>query len=197
MTPPRKPDSLGDRAADDLRFIREAMARSTTFSAVPGAGGVLMGVIGSAAAATAALQPSPNRWLLVWVVAAIAAAGVGVSAIVIKAARAGLALTGATPQRFALGLAAPIAAGAAITYALWTAGTYTAMPAVWLLLYGAGVLAGGVFTVPVVRLTGALFMLLGFVAVVTPPSLGNVWLGVAFGALHISSGIIIMRRHGG
>jgi hypothetical protein len=71
------------------------------------------------------------------------------------------------------------------------------MPAVWLLLYGTGLLAGGVFSVPVVRLTGAIFMLLGFAAVLMPPEYGNLWLGAGFGVLQIVGGVYIARKHGG
>ena len=39
-----EPINLGDRAADNLKFIRETMERSTHFTAVPGYGGILMGV---------------------------------------------------------------------------------------------------------------------------------------------------------
>jgi hypothetical protein len=191
------PDSLGDRAADDLRFIRNTMARAATFTAVPGAGGLVMGVIGVGAAIVAAQQPTADRWLGAWLIAAAVAFAAGVVAIVIKAQRHGLALDGQTSRNFAIGVAAPLAAGGAITYALWSVRAYSAMPAVWLLLYGTGVLVGGVFSVPVVRVTGLLFMLLGFVAVVSPPEFGNLWLGIGFGALQIGGGIFIVRRHGG
>jgi hypothetical protein len=188
---------MGDRAADDLRFIRNAMARSATFTAVPGVGGALMGAIGFVAAIVASRQPTPDRWLTVWLAAAALAVAVGLWAIVRKAARAGLPLQGPTPRNFALGLAAPLAAGVGITYALWSTRTYSAMPGVWLLLYGAGVLAGGVFSVPVVRLTGALFMVFGFAAVVMPPAFGDFWLGAGFGVLQFVGGLFIARRHGG
>lgn len=173
------------------------MARSATFTAVPGVGGALMGVIGFVGAFVASWQPTPDRWLAVWLGAAVLALSVGLWAIVQKAARAGLPLQGPTPRNFALGLAAPLAAGVGITFTLWSTRTYSAMPAVWLLLYGAGVLAGGVFSVPVVRLTGALFMALGFAAVVMPPAYGNLWLGAGFGVLQFVGGIFIARRHGG
>lgn len=189
--------SLGDRAADDLQFIRQTMARSGTFTAVPGVGGALMGVIGLGGALMASLQPTTDRWLVVWLVAAAIGFAVGVWAIVRKARRAGFPLQGETSRRFALGVAAPIASGAAITFALWKTATYTAMPAVWLLLYGTGVLAGGVFTIPLVRLTGAVFMGLGFVAAVAPPTFGNVLLGAGFGLVQIVVGIVIARKHGG
>ena len=44
---------------------------------------------------------------------------------------------------------------------------------------------------------GALFMLLGFAAALTPPAYGNAWLGVGFGALQLTGGIYIARHHGG
>ena len=188
--------SLGDRAADDLRFIRDAMARTATFTAVPGVGGALMGVVGLIPAVVAARQPTRDRWLTVWLVAAGLAAAIGVTAIVRKARRAGMALDGRTARNFGVGLVAPLAAGAAITYSLWRAGQYSAMPGVWLLLYGAGVLIGGMFAVRVVRLTGLLFMMFGFAAVLLP-QYGDIWLGAGFGALQTIGGIFIARRHGG
>src|SRR5688572_13694261 len=167
------PESLGVRAAADLKFIRNAMARTATFTAVPGAGGVVMGVVGLAAAIVANRQPTADRWLGAWLIAAAIAFSSGVVAIVIKAQRNSLSLDGQISRNFAIGLVAPLAAGAAITYALWTVKVYSAMPAVWLLLYGAGVLVGGMFSVGIVRLGGALFMLLGFLAIATPPQFGN------------------------
>jgi hypothetical protein len=195
--PERLPASLGDRAADDLRFIRDAMERGSTFTAVPGVGGVAMGLMGLTGAVFGASQPTPERWLSVWLITAAVAFSVGVVAIVRKASKAGPRLSGRTTRSFALALCAPIAAGAGITFALWSTGTFTAMPTVWLLLYGAGVLAGGAFSVPAVRIVGAVFMVLGFAAVLTPPAWGNLWLGVGFGAVHLAGGAYIARHHGG
>jgi hypothetical protein len=114
-----------------------------------------------------------------------------------KATRAGVTLSGANARRFAAAIAAPCIAGAALTYALWATRTYSVMPSAWLLLYGAGVLTGGAFSVAPVRVIGGLFMLLGLASVVTPPAWGNVWLGAGFGFLHVASGVYIARHHGG
>lgn len=191
------PEPLSGRAADNLRFIRQAMERSSTFTSIPGAGGVLMGAVALAASAIASRQPDTDRWLLTWLVAAALAATAGLVTMAIKARRAGAPLTGATARRFALGMAAPIVAGAAITYQLWATRSFTVMAPSWLLLYGAGVLTGGIFSVPVVRLIGVCFMSLGLLAIATPTEWGNVWLALGFGGLHVGFGIYIARNHGG
>ena len=119
--------SFGQHAEDNLRFIRRTMERSSTFTAVPGLGGAGMGAIGLTAAVLAANQPSAERWLVVWLLAAPVALGVGVTAMWRKAARSGAPLVGAVGRRFGLGMAAPLVAAAAITYALWRAGDYAVM----------------------------------------------------------------------
>jgi hypothetical protein len=196
---PARPEieSFADHAAENLRFIRHAMERSATFTAVPGLGGLVMGAVGLAAAAIASQQPSAERWLAVWLTAAAIALVVGVLMMRRKAARLGAPLTGATGRRFALSLSAPLLAGAALTVGLWMHGVWALMPSAWLLLYGAGVLTGGAFSVAPMRVLGLAFMGLGAVALVTPPSWGNVWLAIGFGALQVAFGIYIARKHGG
>ena len=67
------PEPMAGRAADNLRFIRQAMERTTTFTSIPGKGGVGMGAIALVAAVVAEGQRSLDRWLAVWLVAAAAA----------------------------------------------------------------------------------------------------------------------------
>ena len=189
--------SFGEHAEETIQFIRQTMERSSTFTAVPGLGGAGMGAIGLAAAVLAANQSSAERWLIVWLVAAAVALGVGVTAMLRKAARLGAPLAGAVGRRFAMILAAPLVAGAALTWGVWMHDDWALMPAVWLLLYGTGLLAGGVFSVAAVRLLGVAFMALGVAALATPPAWGNVWLAMGFGGLQLAFGAYIARRHGG
>jgi hypothetical protein len=197
VAPSGEPRSVSSQAADNLVFIRAAMERSATFTSVPGAGGAVMGTIALAASVVAARQPSGDRWLLVWLAAAAVAAVVGLVTMAQKARTAGGTLTGGTARRFALGLAAPFVAGAAMTYELWAVRNFTVMAPSWLLLYGAGLLTGGMFSVPVVRVIGGCFMALGIAAILTPPEWGNVWLAIGFGGLQVGFGIYIARNHGG
>ena len=68
--PEPQPRLISHRAADDLTYIRSAMERSSAFTAVPGAGGVVTGVIGLIAAVAGARQPTGERWLATWLGAA-------------------------------------------------------------------------------------------------------------------------------
>lgn len=192
-----QPESVGRHAAENLRFIRSAMERSSTFTAIPGAGGAVMGGIGLVAAGIAATQPMGDRWLLTWLGAAALAALAGLTAMWHKARTAGLTLTGTGARRFALGMAAPFVAGAAITYELWTVRNFTVMAPAWLLLYGTGLLTGGQFSAPVVRWIGVCFMAAGIAAILTPHEWSNIWLAIGFGGLQLGFGIYIARNHGG
>jgi hypothetical protein len=194
---PRAPASLEAHADDQLAFIRHTMERSSTFTAVPGWGGAAMGAIGLGAAVVAALQPSAARWLAAWLIAAVLACVVGATMMRRKALRVGVPLTGAPGRRFAFSLAAPLAAGAALTGGLWAHDLWSMMPPTWLLLYGTGVVTGGAFSVAPMRVLGLGFMALGAAALVTPPAWGDVWLALGFGGLQVGFGIYIARHHGG
>jgi hypothetical protein len=190
-------DSLHARAADNLRYIRDAMERAGAFTAVPGRGGVVMGVTALAAAWLAARAGSEALWLKVWLAEAVLALLIGLAAIRRKASRAAVSSASGPARKFALALLPPLAVGALLTLALGRAGFLSLLPGVWLLLYGAAVVAAGVFSVPAVPLLGACFLLLGAAALFSPPSWGNAFLAAGFGGLQIGFGLYIARRHGG
>ena len=193
---PREPSvSLEDRAASDLSFIRSTLERSGRFTAVPGWGGVFMGAI---ALAAAALSPAAGSdWPLVWWIAA-AIAGPGNSWLLLrKARRQGTSLLRGRGPGFLLGLCPPLIAGAVLTLVFWRSGHTDLLPATWLLLYGAAVVTGGAFSIPIVPVMGAAFMAMGVAAAVAPASCGIPLLAAGFGGLHIGFGTWIGVRHGG
>lgn len=200
-SPLRRPDSppvaLHDRAMADLRYIREAMERAGAFTAVPGWGGVGMGVIGLAATVLGARQPDVGRWLVVWLVAAVLAIATAMVAMTRKARRAGLSLLDGPGRKFALSFLPPIAAGAVLTAALILTGSERLVPGTWLLLYGTAVATAGTFSVRIIPVMGLCFVALGCAALFTPAEWGDAWLAAGFGGLQIGFGIAIARRHGG
>src|SRR3954462_10845738 len=102
--PIRPPDdpALHHRAMDNLRFIRQTMERATAFTAVPGWGGVGMGVLALAAAAMAESRLTPSEWLLTWLAAAVLGLALGGWAMAAKARRGGTAVFSYSGRRFVL-----------------------------------------------------------------------------------------------
>lgn len=194
---PVSPRALHLRAMDNLRFIREMMEGAVCFTAVSGLGEIAVGVTAIGAAWLAAQQKSPAGWIAVWLLEALLGAVVSVVAIVRKARRTDVGLVSRPVQRFALGLLPPFIAGGVLTAVLFAQGDYAALPGLWLLLYGSGVVTGGAFSVRIVPVMGLAFMALGTVALVAPSSLGDLFLAAGFGGLHILFGAYIAWRHGG
>jgi len=189
--------SLDQQAAESIAFIRHTMARSASFTAVPGKGGAAMGMIGLAAAVVAARQADPASWLGVWLVGAALAIPIGLWTMLAKARTHAVAMLGPAGRRFAQGFLPAIVAAGIMTALLARSPRVDLLPSMWLLLYGAGVMAGGSASVPVLAWTGAAFMGCGIGAGLSPAGWGDFWLGLGFGGAHIVFGLIIARKHGG
>jgi hypothetical protein len=189
--------ALDDRARDNLRFIRETMERAGSFTAVPGWGGVAMGLTALGAAAIAAQQTRPVAWLGTWLAEAMVACGIAGWTMTAKSRAAQMPLFAGPGRKFALAFAPPIAAASLLTAVMFRAGIQGLLPGVWLLLYGTAVVTAGTFSIRLVPLMGLCFMILGAVALFSPAAWGDAFMAAGFGGLHILFGAIIARRHGG
>jgi len=193
-----RPEPIHAHAVEDLRFIREAMARATEFTAVPGRGGIAMGITAIAAAVVSGPPDNSLRWVLVWFLEAAIAAAIALVTMTIKARRSGTPLSSAAPAyRFALAFVPPLVAGMVLTPVFATMDLIARLPGCWLLLYGTAAATGGAFSVRIVPLMGVCFMTLGVVAFAAPAAWGHWFMAAGFGGLHIVFGFIIARRYGG
>ena len=173
------------------------MERAGSFTAVSGTGIVAIGVIGIIAAFVASRLTSVNAWLAVWVAAAASAVVIELTLTARKARALGLPVDSGPGRKFALAFTPPLLAGALLTIALTPSAPRDLLVGTWLLLYGAGVTAGGALSVPVVPVMGASFMAMGVVALMLPPEAANWMMLAGFGALHVVFGFFIARRYGG
>jgi hypothetical protein len=194
------PISIESRALGTLAFIRSSIESSGSM-AVPGMAGIVMGSIGIVSTIVASLPRAAPYWLEIWLIAAVVALLVGGAMMAREAAQSGHAQYLGPVRKFLLCLCPALLAGAALTAVMWHAGATTFIPGIWLLLYGCAVLSASTVTIArtmrLICFMGALFMLLGLLAFVTPRSVHTLILGTGFGALHTIFGVLIGRvSHG-
>ena len=192
------PAPIHEHALDNIRFIREAMARASEFTAVPGWGGVAMGVTAIVAAVISGPPDESLRWVLTWFAEAAVAVAIALVTMTLKARRIGAPLSSAAPaHRFALAYVPPLVSGMVLTPVFATMGLMARLPGCWLLLYGTAAATGGAFSVRVVPLMGIGFMALGTAAFAAPAAWGHWLMAAGFGGLHIVFGLVIARKYGG
>lgn len=193
---PADPPALHLRAMADLRYIRETMEQASTTS-LSGVGLALIGVTAIAAGLLAGVEATSSHWLTVWITDAVVSTLIGVASTVWKARVARLPLVSATLRKFALSFAPSILAGAVLTAALAPTAPVSLLSGLWLLLYGAGVTAGGAFSITLLPIMGLCFMSLGVLGVFGPPAWAAALMIAGFGGVHLVFGAVIARRHGG
>ena len=195
-TPHQQPVELHAHAMDNLRYIRETMERAGSFTAVPGKGGVLMGLAALAASRLSGTRQSDPRWIAVWVGTAVLALAIGILGAALKSRRFRIPLFSGPGRKFVAGFVPAVLAGALLTAVFYRAGLMVFLPGIWLLMYGAAVLSGGWASVRIVPLMGACFMAAGAAALLAP-EWSAALLPAGFGGLHVIFGMVIAVKYGG
>jgi hypothetical protein len=196
-SPSTKPTPIDAGAVENLRYIRNTIEAAGTFTTVPGKGCIAMGITALAAAALESVPDLASSWLQIWVGAAIMAAAAALFFMEEKAKAQGLSLRSAVARRFFMTLVPAFVAGGVLTAALVDDVARSSITGLWLLLYGCGLAACGVFAIPAVLVAGLAFMAFGTVALGLPAAWSPTILALGFGGLHIALGVIILRDHGG
>ena len=188
---------LHDRAMDNLRYIRETMERATPFTGISGWGEIAIGVTALLASIVAAQQSSFKSWIAIWLAEGFISLLIAGWSMDRKARATHTSLFSGSGRKAVFSLAPPVIAGGLLTIVLVRAGLSEMIPGVWLLLYGTGVITGGMFSVRAVPAMGLCFMVLGALALFTPAAWANWFMAVGFGGLHLLFGAIIVRKYGG
>jgi hypothetical protein len=196
---PRKtePTPIDSGAVENLRYIRSTIEAAHTFTTVPGKGCIAMGATALTAVAIESIPSLAPHWLTIWVAAAIVACGSALWFMEQKARAQGLSLRRAVAKRFFMTLAPAFLAGAILTAALFGSVDREVITGMWLLLYGTGLAACGLFAIPAVFTAGIAFMGLGAATLWLPPGSAHIVLALGFGGIHLALGTTIVRHHGG
>lgn len=192
-----EPTPIDSGALENLRYIRNTIEAAHTFTTVPGKGCIAMGITALAAVGVESLFDLSAHWLAIWVAAAVVACGTALWFMEQKARAQGLSLRRAVAKRFFMTLAPAFIAGAILTTALVGHVDRELITGMWLLLYGTGLAACGLFAIPAVFTAGLAFMGLGAATLWLPPGSAHIVLALGFGGIHLALGTTIVRHHGG
>lgn len=170
------------------------MESATTYTALSGWGVTAVGLIGLTAAwldsTMEAIAP-----LRVWIPAAVAGLAASTMANALKAHKLDTKLWSGSLKKIAWGLVPALVAGTFLTMSLAPVAKYL-VPGMWLSVYGAGVVAGSIFSINALRLMGVTLLGLGGITLFNP-SINAIALTVGFGVIHIICGLYIVGKHGG
>src|SRR5437016_13165570 len=137
------------------------MERACSFTAVPGWGGILMGISAHLTALISSRLPSKDLWFVSWLGEAILALANGGWAMQQKGKAFQSTLLYGAGRKFALSLCPAMIAGGILTVVLYKNALFGLMPGVWLLCYGVAVVTGGAISVKIVPIIATCFMMLG------------------------------------
>ncbi len=200
-----------DRAAEELKALRQLMERPIRFSTMSGLSGVLAGAAALAGCTVGGYfsghysgRGALGAHMLIW-------AGVFLTALVatvvltrLREIRKGMPLWSKIKERILLIILPMFVAAAGLTGILVARELgqpgpeqWGLIPAIWMVLYGLALWQLGEFSPLEVRLLGAAFLGGGLVSAALGQQSPYWSLGVAFGGLHIVYGVVVWIRHGG
>jgi hypothetical protein len=183
---------IDSHAAATLRYIRASMEAAASV-AVPGSAAIAAGIVGVLAALVSSISGLREYWLIIWLIAAFIAAGLGSVLLLRQSPLDALTIAGSPVRKFALCLLPSLFAGAVMTGVLWSHGTVQAIPGTWLILYGCALIAASAVAAQIMGLVGGLFVVAGLLALLIPRELQTFVLGLGFGGLHLLLGFMIGR----
>jgi hypothetical protein len=202
-----------DRAAEELRTIRQLMERPVRYSTMSGLSGILAGaaaLAGCAADWHISLRymddPHTAMWLNLPVWAAVFLAAFASATILtrMRERKRGMPFWSPVKRRILMTILPPFVAGVGLTAVIvsrWYLGygpnQWGLIPAVWMLFYGVACWQVGGFSVREVRLLGAAFIAAGLIAGAFLQPAPYLAVGLTFGGFHIIYGIAVWLRHGG
>ncbi len=200
-----------EKAAENLKVIRQLMERPVRYSTMSGLSGILAGAAALAGLAldwhfslnhpqTTALWCNLAVWMGVFLLA-----GFGVLILTrLRERRQGMPFWSAIKRRILMTILPPWVCGfgltAAIIYRWYYAigpNEWGLIPALWMTFYGVACWQVGGLSIRELRVMGAAFILAGLVAAAFCQYSPYWALGTTFGGFHVVYGIIVWIRHGG
>lgn len=199
-----------DEALARMREIQRIMERTTLYTLLPGTPAVIGGIlalIGCAisyamihsldfARAFSLPLQAQIGFCIMWTVIGVAAVAQEIALTARAAQRQGIPPMG-RPWRFAgLSLTPSVFVAVVLTIKLLMDGDIQYIVPVWMMCYGTGVYAAGLFSLRMPRLLGLAFIAMGTVGLLVFPQYGLLLAALSFGLLHIIFGLVVINKAG-
>ena len=202
-----------ERAAEELKVIRQLMERPVRYSTQSGLSGIIAGRatlagLGADWEITRACSRNPQLAtqlnMAVWgCVFAVALLGT-LWCTRLRELERGMPFWSNVKKRIAMTILPPFVAGAGLTLVIvarWYVGdgpnAWGLIPPVWMLFYGVALWQLGEFSVRELRFMGAAFILAGLTSAALFQVHPYMTVGVTFGGFHIAYGAVVWMRYGG
>jgi hypothetical protein len=199
-----------------MQEIMRVMERTTLYTLLPGKEAIIGGVLALIGCALSyamlrsfdlgALQLAEGHiqaaFYILWALVGTGAIAQDVLLTAHTAARQGISPS-ARPGRFAaLSLTPSVIVAIVLTVKLVLdveKGVANGQPLryvapIWMMCYGAGVYAAGLFSVRLPRLLGLAFIFLGVLGLLVFETYGLILVALSFGLMHVLFGIVVLRR---
>jgi hypothetical protein len=203
-----------EKAAADLKVIRQLMERPIRFSTMSGLSGIWAGLVALAGLAvdhfvSRRLPGEQGVWIILgdWAGVFVLAFAGAWTFTRRREKRQGMPAWSGVKTRVLLTILPPFVAGVGITAIIilrWTFARATPsldqfdlVPAIWMLFYGVALWQLGEFSPREVRLLGAAFVLAGLATAALFQESPYAALGATFGGFHLIYGAIVWIRYGG
>jgi len=209
-----------DKAAENLKVIRQLMERPIRYSTMSGLSGILAGcaALGGVAAdywVCETYSPDEAFWINMGVWASVFVTAFACSAILthVRERKQGMPFWSPVKRRILSTILPPFVAAVGLTLAImrrWYIGDgpnqWGLIHPIWMTFYGVTLWQIGSFSAGELRAMGVAFILAGVLTAWryqydipgTEPGTAAYWtLGITFGGFHIVYGIIVWIRHGG
>lgn len=208
------------RAAEELKVIRQLMERPVRYSTMSGLSGILAGCVTLVGLITDSLicryfnsGTAMCINMVVWACVFLAALGGTLGLTRLREVRQGMPFWSPIKRKILLTILPAFVAGAGITFAIvyrWSIqdgpNEFGLVAPLWMLFYGVACWQVGELSIPEIRILGAAFVLFGLLCATFFQS--NLFgmlrgdapyltLGVSFGGFHILYGLWVWRKYGG
>jgi hypothetical protein len=185
-----------EHAEHTLETIRTLMERSQRYEHISGYSGLMAGavtVLGSVVLRLGLLRLAfPANFIIIW----SAVFGIAFASHLLltfgRARQRGEPVWSRQARTVLLAVLPAFSAALIVTALVWRLGRPDLLPAVWLTLYGCGVLATSFFAPRSIAWLGATCFALGAIALLAPHTYPILTMAVGFGVTHIGFGVVVL-----